>query len=77
MPKRTKKIGRPPIEESWVYVIEIRDWEMPYHFSVNRNKKAMDGPFQEHIDWQKEFLPFRPSRVIYIDSSNMLSSFAL
>lgn len=53
MPQRSrKKIGRPPIKESCVYAIEIVDWGMPYHFSVNRNKKVMDGPFWEHVDLQ-------------------------
>lgn len=44
-----KKSRKPSRTESCTYAIEILDWELPYSFSVNFNKKMIDGPFWEHL----------------------------
>lgn len=45
-----KKSKKPSKTESCTYSIEILDWELPYSFSINSNKKMIEGPFWEHMN---------------------------
>lgn len=41
-------------DELCTYCVEVINWEMPYSFSVNFNKKLIEGPFWEHINLKIE-----------------------
>lgn len=49
--KRSTK-GKISKNETCTYAIKILDWEVPYFFSANINKKLIDGPFWEHMDFK-------------------------
>jgi hypothetical protein len=49
--KRKSKKGRKSIQENTcTYCIEILDWELQYHFSLNPNKDIIVGPYWEQMN---------------------------
>jgi hypothetical protein len=48
--KRKLKKKKPPKREEWTYVIEIKDWDFSYMFSINKMRDRIEGPFWEHTD---------------------------
>lgn len=49
--KRKSSVRRKKmVDESCEYCVEILDWELPYSYSVNFNKKLIEGPYWEHMD---------------------------
>lgn len=62
MKKKTKK-AKSLKRESCTYVIEIKDWDFSYMFSVNNNKKVLDGPYWEHADLEMKGKLLHPEKL--------------
>lgn len=63
MKTKTKK-KRTPKREECGYVIEIKESDFSYSFSVNRNKNFIDGPFWEHTDLEVKGKVTHPEKLV-------------
>jgi len=62
--RKKRRRGRKSIlDKTCTYCIEILDWELPYSFSVNRNKDFISGPFWEHMNLKLKGKIFQPEKL--------------
>ncbi len=60
--KKTKR-KKPAKRKEISYVIEIKDWEFSYMFSVNKMQDRIDGPFWEHTDLEVQGTLVHPEKL--------------
>lgn len=61
--RKRKKRRKSAREQNCSYFIELSDWELRYHFSLNRHKNFITGSYWEHSSLQLTGTMFQPEKL--------------